>query len=490
MTDQTETVAFLTRLAGCPPVETHFSFVFIGDDDVWKLKKSVRLPFLDFSALEDRHRFCARELELNAPAAPGLYRGIVPITRGPGGTLALDGTGEIIDWVVRMARCRPFEDILSNVRDGRPSEAQLTEIADTVATYHARLPPILDLVPDMGAIVDGNERSGLAAGLPAEVLSTWRTKMLSRLADRASWLAERARSGFVRRCHGDLHVGNFCLWRDRLVPFDALEFDESLARIDVAYDLAFLLMDLMLRYGRPAANRVLNRYVARTGDAGLLAGLPLFLSMRALIRSHVSARMGSTRSAAAYLAAGMGFLRAAPACVVAVGGLPGTGKSTLARSLAPDLGLAPGALIARSDEIRKRLHGVTPEQNLPPAAYSKEASEAVFANLAAMTRTAASSGHAVIGDATFMTHSQRAMIADAAAFATVPFIGLWLTAPMTELEQRVEARSGDASDATVAVLRDAAAHDPGPGAWFEIDTSDFARAVTVAKARIQSHVVF
>src|SRR5208337_4642341 len=183
-----------------------------------------------------------------------------------------------------------------------------------------------------------------------------------------------------------------CLWRGTPVPFDAIEFDEAMATIDLGYDLAFLLMDLDHRVTRGAANRVLNRYVARTGDAALTGGLPVFLSMRAMIRAQVEATRGNREAALAYLDRALAYLAPPAAMVVAIGGLTGTGKSTLARALAPTLGAAPGALVLRSDEIRKRRHGVAPEQRLPDSAYSAAATDAVFAELAAASHLVAAGG--------------------------------------------------------------------------------------------------
>jgi hypothetical protein len=294
----------------------------------------------------------------------------------------------------------------------------------------------------------------------------------------------------VRRCHGDLHLGNLCLWRGQPVPFDALEFDERLARIDVAYDLAFLLMDLEHRLGRPEANRVLNRYVARTGDADLVHGLPVFLSMRAMVRAHVEARSGHTDRSGPYLAAAIQYLVPHPPVAIAIGGRPGSGKSTLARALAPSLGAAPGALVLRSDEIRKRQNGALPEQRLPAASYTEEKSAAVFQELAGLVATAARGGQAVIADATFLDLVHRAMIEDAARRAGVTFAGIWLNAPLALLEERVAARRGDASDATIAVLRATAENDPGPAGWHAIDATEASRALDLAKALVRSHIVF
>jgi len=473
-TGQAETVAFLTRQSGEAPVQTHISWLFLGPDSVWKLKKAVRLPFLDFTSLEARHHFCDRELALNAPAAPGLYRDVAPIVRHGDGSLGFGGAGEVIDWVVRMARVPP-EDFL-DVRAARsgPRPRLLDQIADAVAAWHISLPPVPGVRPDMEAIARGNVASALDAGLPRTKVDAWRDAMVGWLAAHAAWRDARAEAGFVRRCHGDLHLGNLCLWRGRPVLFDALEFDEALATIDVAYDLAFLLMDLEHRVDRAAANRVLNRYVARTGDADLVSGLPGFLSMRAMVRAHVEARSGHADRVDAYLADASRFLSPPLPILIAIGGLPGTGKSTLARAVAPLLGAAPGALVLRSDEIRKRQHRVEPEHRLPQSAYTDEKSTAVFGELTHLSALAARGGHTVIADATFMDPAHRSMIEAAAERAGVPFLGIWLSAPREILEQRIDARTGDASDATIAVLRSAARNDPGPGTWQEIDATDAA----------------
>ena len=251
------------------------------------------------------------------------------------------------------------------------------------------------------------------------------------------------------------------------MPFDALEFDEDMATIDLGYDFAFLLMDLDIRVSRAAANRVMNRYLARTGDWDMVRGLPVFLSMRAMIRAHVVARGGEAAAASAYLARARAYLEPGEASVVvAIGGLPGAGKSTVARALAPDLGLAPGAVVVRSDEIRKRLQGVAPEIRLPASAYRATRSRAVFEAIDAAVRCLAAAGHAVIADATFMHPAHRASVAAAAGQAR--FLGIWLDADLAVLEARVAARRDDASDADLAVLRRAAASGARAGAWWSV----------------------
>ena len=336
----------------------------------------------------------------------------------------------------------------------------------------------------MRHVAEGNAQSAHDAGLPEAAVRAWQTRILAALDGIAPWLARRAHDGFVRRAHGDLHLGNLCLWQGRPVPFDALEFDEAMATIDLGYDLAFLLMDLDQSVTRAAANRVLNRYVARTGDAALTVGLPPFLSLRAMVRAHVEAKRGNASVATRYLAAAAAYLQPTPPVVVAIGGLPGTGKSTLARALAPELGNAPGALVLRSDEIRKRLHAAAPEERLPQSAYSDDASEAVFTELAALAREAAAGGHAVIVDATFIDMGPRKLVETAAREAGVAFVGLWLEAPLPELEARIAGRQRDASDATVAVLRAASETHPDAADWTAIDALSSQVALSQARDRI------
>ena len=482
--EQAATAALLQALAGGPPLETHISAIFVGPDTVFKLRKAVKLPFLDFTGLAERGRTARRELALNATAAPGMYRDVVPVCRTADGALHLDGTGDVVDWVLRMARV-PEADFLDRMAaDGRITALVLDQLADAVAAYHVALPPLqTEPLPAFDALIAGNIASALSAGLPPDAVSRWQVGITAARAALAPWLVARREGGFVRRIHGDLHLGNLCLWQGKPTPFDALEFDEKLAEFDVGYDLAFLLMDLEARLDRAAANRVLNRYLARTGDWAVVVGLPLFLSLRAMVRAHVEQRSGHPQRAAQYLATALGSLAPAPPIVLGIGGLPGTGKSTLARAIAPCLGRAPGAVIVRSDEIRKRQHYVAPEQKLPPDAYSPSASAAVFAELATAVRSVAAAGHAVIADATFMAPAHRAMLADAAG--DTPCRGIWLHAPLAVLEARVTARRDDASDADLTVLRQAVRNDPGAGDWLAVDTTDgdAARQKVVAAAQ-------
>lgn len=456
---QAEVAAYLASITGQGVVETHISAVFLGRGEVLKLKKAVDFGFLDFTGLEERGRLVAHEQALNAAAAPGLYLGAVAVTRGADGRFALDGAGEVVEWVLRMKRL-PADAFLD--AHAPLDAAELDALADAVVALHAAAPR--REAGDPVAVLEGNRQAGLGAGLDASAVAAWADAAGRRLDALRAWLATRA--AFQRRCHGDLHLGNLCMLDGRPTPFDALEFSEDLASIDTGYDLAFLLMDLDQRWGRPAANRVMNRYVARTGDAAMLRGLPLWLSLRAFIRAHVAARRGE--DAAPLLAAAMAYLAAPPPRLLAIGGLQGTGKSTLARAVAPELGAAPGALVLRSDEVRKRLAGVAPEITLPASAYTAAANDAVVATMLAQGAQALADGHAVVVDAVLLRRAER----EALAALTPRFQGVWLTAPLAVLRARIAARRNDASDADSAVLEMTAARDPGEIAWPQLDAAE------------------
>lgn len=462
---QREAADFLARLTGGGVTQTHISAVFLGAHEALKLKKAVNLGFLDFTRLEDRERLVKREYELNAPHAPQLYLGVEKLTRGPEG-LRFGGEGEAVEWVLRMRRL-PADAFLCE----RPFEpALLDPLADAVVSLHAATPR-REGGGDMTGVITGNREAGLTAGLPRQDVLRWSQAALALHDPLRPWLAGRARDGFLRRCHGDLHLGNFCLMEGRPTPFDALEFDEALATIDTGYDLAFLVMDLAMRHGRRPANRVLNRYIARTGDVALLRGLPLWLSLRAFIRAHVLARTGG--DASRLMAAALDWLEPArPPVLVAIGGLPGTGKTTVGRRLAAALGPSPGAVQLRSDEIRKRLHGVPPEERLPATAYAPRESARVFSALRDGARLALEAGRSVVADGAYLAAAER----DAIAAVTPRFHGFWLEAPLDILRARVASRTGDASDADVAVLEALAGRDPGVIDWTRLDVTSTADA--------------
>jgi len=480
-------------------IETHAAIVFLVGERAFKLKRAVRYSFLDFSTPDRRHAVLEAELCLNRRTAPELYRRIVPITRTDEGELAIGGDGEPVDWLLEMAR---FEQraLLDNVaaRHGL-GDRLLEQLAQAIVDFHGKAEVRRDHGGHRGllAVIEGNARDlgSLADDVlpraPVEALNERTAALVERHRD---LLEERREAARVRHCHGDLHLGNIVRLDDRPVLFDCLEFDEALACTDVLYDLAFLLMDLLHRGLRAEACALLGDYLELDPDDAGTALLPLFMSVRAAIRAkvdgfkaqledHPHERERAIEAASAYLDLALELLDPRAARLIAVGGRSGTGKSTVARALAPDIGAAPGAVVLRSDRLRKRLFGADPTTRLGPDAYDKEITRKVYERLAARAGTLLLAGRAVIADAVYARPEQRARIEEVAKAAGVPFCGLWLEAPADVLTARIEQRHGDASDATAEVLRRQLEHDVGEVTWTRLDAQGPSEAVlTQARA--------
>jgi aminoglycoside phosphotransferase family enzyme/predicted kinase len=449
---------------------THVAEVFLIGDHAFKLKKAVDLGYLDFSTRTKRAWAIDRELTLNRRTAPDVYRDALWITRaGPG--LAFDGPGERVERVLKMRRfdCDAVLDKTPHVVRGDFAE----DLGRQVARFHAEAQVEADGAEALAYVLASNA-SHLKQLAPALGLADVE-RLLAATQDAfdplRSLLDARGAAGQVRLCHGDLHLANILAEQGRAVLFDCIEFSDRLGRIDVLYDLAFLLMDLLHRGEPDGASRVLNGYLdeaARAcGHAQLegLAALPLFMSVRAAVRCHVSAHMGRIDQARGYLAAALGHLRPGAASLSAIGGLSGSGKSTLARRLAPTLARPPGAVVLRSDEIRKRLWGRAPTERLPAEAYAPGTSAAVYGRMFAEARVALDAGQAVVLDAVFLLPGERAAAEALARAAGVPFQGHWLEAPAEVMAARIAARAGDASDADQAVLEAQLGRDPGKIGW-------------------------
>lgn len=491
--DQSEVIGFLADPASHGPgidrverIDTHGAVVFLAGDRAYKLKRAVRYPYMDFSTLELRRRACAAEIELNRRTAPTLYLEARAVRRGPGG-LAFAADGDVVDWVVVMRRFDEAGLFDRLAAAGRLTPDLIATLAEEIAEFHGAAERLSDAggADNLDWVIAGNDRQLAAA--PAGLFDTASIAALSAqsraaLARLAPLLEERRRAGFVRRCHGDLHLRNICLVDGRPTLFDAIEFNDLLSCIDTLYDLAFLLVDLERRGLRALANLAFNRYLEATADYGGIAALPLMLACRGGIKAHTRAASAAAQPRAAArepliaearrsLALAIAALPPPPPCLIAVGGLSGTGKSELARRLAPEIGAMPGAIVLRTDVIRKRQAGVGPGIRLGQSRYTAESTEAVYRELVDRARAIIAAGHAAIVDAVFADPRERAAAAAAAGELGVKFTGLWLTAPAAVLEQRIAGRRGDASDATAAVLRRQLGYNTANIAWFPIDAS-------------------
>lgn len=477
-------------------IDTHGAVVFLAGDDAYKVKRAVRFSYMDFSTLEKRKAACEAEIAVNRDTAPSLYLETIPVTRDAHG-FHLGGDGEPVEWAVHLRRFDE-EATFDCLADKGPFDAALlAKLAGAVSAAH-RQAPIRDGDAATAALRSAlvttadelREEADIFA--PADT-DAFRARLIAAFDQGLPLLLRRGRAGKVRRCHGDLHLRNIVLIDGAPVLFDAIEFNETFAVTDILYDLAFLIMDLWHRGLAANANLLLNRYLWASKDERSeiegLALMPLFLSLRAAIRAKVIATLskltpektGLRDEARSYLKAARCFLDPVKPCLVAVGGLSGTGKSLLSAALAPSIGAAPGALHLRSDIERKNLFGIAETERLPAEAYRSEISDQVYERLQQLAETGLKAGRSVILDATYTKSAGRKALADLAHAAGVHFMGFWLDAPLDLLTKRVNERRGDASDATADVVTGQAQEDLGEMTWQRLDASQ-SPAVLAAEA--------
>ena len=514
-TDRTQdtVVAFLSNPATFGPgvatverQETHISHVFLGGDRALKLKRAVTYPYLDFSTVEKRKAACEAEVAINRRTAPGIYRAVVAVVRRRDGALALGGEGEVIDWVVDMARFDEAQLLDRLAQQGALGRRLMERLSDEIAVFHrnAEPRPRDDGHGSFVQTVEGNAATFAEFGpgiLDMDRVADLTAALGQAIGEHAGLLDRRAQSGFVRHCHGDLHLRNIFLdATGRPVLFDAIEFNTLFAEIDVLYDVAFLWMDLEHRGLRRLANVSMNRYLDATatgaGEDGGIALVPMLLALRASIRAHVNATAaarsgdptqasGLKAEAKSYLDLALASLAPPPPRLIATGGLSGSGKSRMARELAPLVGLAPGARVVRSDSLRKRIAGVGLLERLGPDGYGVDMTAQTYKAVYDTTRAVLRAGRSVIADAVFARPEQRAAIEAVAREEGVPFCGLWLEADPAIMAERAETRTANVSDAGADVVRLQLDYDLGEIGWARIDSSG-TRAATLALGRAET----
>jgi hypothetical protein len=474
--------------------ETHISWVLLTGPYAYKIKKPLRLSFLDYSTPELRHRCCDEEVRLNSRYAPDLYLGVATINGTPDSP-RIDGAGEVLEHAVRMRQFDPRDELDALVAARAVSASELATLGEHVARFHADAAEV-DPASTFGSaetvrrVISDNfaelqrlpEARRWADSL--KMLRQWVDHAHARLCSRVD---HRRGTGRVRECHGDLHSGNVVRWQGALTPFDGIEFDPALRFIDVTNDVAFLTMDLAM-HGRADLRRAfLQAWTQTLADFGGLPLLAYFETYRALVRAKVAAlramqeRDGSPErsrdcdAAGRYLDWAAERTRRTSAGLVLTCGLSGSGKTWIARELASKL----HALHIRSDVERKRLAGLgaLEDSRSPPdgGIYTREFTARTYERLEECAADALAGGEGVIVDAAFLKRDERRRMLDLARKWSVPVAIVHCVAPHEVLRSRLEkrARSGtDASEAGVTIL------DRQPGFWEDFADNEHRSIVT------------
>ena len=454
--------------------QTHISEVFLGDNVVYKVKKPVKLPFLDFSTVELRHHYCEEEVRINSPWAPGIYLGVVPITTDPDG-YRFEGDGPVADWAVKMRRLPESVTLRSRLTRGELTKYDCERVARRIAEIHRTSTPAsghdaANAVTTFRSQLNDNWQ--FAEQLPGGIVDHEVMERIRSLSDQwldrcGDLLLQRAKQGLVRDVHGDLRLEHVFYFPESSPPgdiviLDGIEFDPGLRLIDVLADIAFMTMELSFLGRRDLAEAFADAYFTASGDSTGRDVLPLFAAYRSAVRAKVAAIL-ATESEVPEVDRNKGLARSRshwlwclsemetpgrrPALVL-VSGLPGTGKSTLARSLAEKAHFE----VIRSDVIRKEIF--TAESSEPSGSlYTSDRTQRIYDECLQRARRLLQAGKRVIIDATFQRDQDRQTFLQLAIDCGSRAIWLECTAPAEITRQRIDARHGDASDADWSVYQ-------------------------------------
>lgn len=447
-------------------METHISWVILAGAYVYKIKKPLVLDFLDFGDLEKRRFFCNEEIRLNKPWAPDIYIDVVPITREKGGP-CFGGSGEPLEYAVRMHRFDQRLRLDHQLERGELSIADMRELAENIARRHLAAPLVASarrerIVAQTKAFMRDNfaPLQGTIDGDELRVLRAWTER---ELADVDQLLWQRIDSGFVRDCHGDLHLGNLVRLPAGITTFDCIEFNSELRATDVFGDVGFLTMDLVARGRRDLAACFLNRYLECTGDYDGVVLLDLYFVYRCLVRAKVAAilcreheseadKANDRAEACRYSAMAMRQISKPPPMLIVMSGLSGSGKTWVSEQLMAAL----PAVRIRSDIERKRKHDLGESEDsasdVGEGIYSTASTQAVYAYLYGKAGEILDAGHSVILDAAFLKREQRRQAARVARDRGRSIVLLRVDAPHEVLRDRLRTRAAAAEDASEAGL--------------------------------------
>lgn len=448
-------------------IQTHISYVLLTGDYAYKVKKPVNFGFLDYSTLDKRKHFCTEELRLNQRGAQPLYLEVLPVTQVEN-QFQLGGTGKPVEYALLMCSFPQEALFIKMFELGLLGETHMEELGRVVAQYHAKAQTndyirTFGEVPQVRAAIEKNyEQTKKYIGGPQTQVQFEETKQYTDnfFEEHSELFASRIQNNWIRECHGDLHLGNICLWQDKILLFDCIEFNEPFRFVDVMYDVAFTVMDLEARQRPDLGNAFVNKYVEQTGDWEGLQVLPLYLSRQAYVRAKVNSLLlddpavpvagkeEAAATAAHYYQLASEYTKPRQGQLILMSGLSGSGKSTIARQLARQI----RAIHIRSDAVRKHLGGIPLQERGGDDLYTAEMSQKTYDRLLSLGIMLASQSFPVILDAKYDRQQLRIDAVNQAEFHQLPLQILHCTAPLEVLRERLQKRTGDIADATAELL--------------------------------------